>query len=89
MNRRNFFKQLGIGAVTAVAVTHGLDLAAPVAKSTAYSTYVMGRNAVIGSYMDYCNFSSFAITTAIDEHVQFAAEELGRRAGMSYRFSFS
>jgi hypothetical protein len=48
----------------------------PVATPAAYSTYVMGQDAFIAGYVDYANFSDFAISAAIDECVSKAAEEL-------------
>jgi hypothetical protein len=88
MNRRKFFKQLGIGAATAVAVAHGLEI--PVAEKTvSYSTYIMGQDAIIGSYADYCSFSSLAIATAIDEQVENAAKELSEVFGKRVLFQYN
>jgi hypothetical protein len=89
MNRRSFLKWLGVGtAVAAVAPTLlSMDVPAAVATPAAYSTYVMGKEATIGSYADYVSFSNFAISAAIDEAVSNAAEELSHHA-MSYRFTY-
>lgn len=74
MNRRKFLKFAASGIATASVVgTIGLTSIAP-------PTTI---DAVIGCYADYCSFSDLALATAIDEQVQFAAIELGRRAGPS------
>lgn len=71
MNRRKFLQALGVGAVaTQVVPLMKFVTPAPV-------------RAVIGEYADYASFSDLAIAKAIDEHVQFAAMELGKRAGQS------
>jgi hypothetical protein len=91
MNRRKFFKQLVIGAATAVVAVKAAPLMKllPAEKTVSYSTYIMGQDAIIGSYADYCSFSSLAIATAIDEQVQNAATELGYRTGQSISFMYN
>jgi hypothetical protein len=82
LNRRKFFKWLGVGAAVA-AVAPYVDLPAVPAcvapKTTGYTTYVMGENAFISSYADYLNFSDFPIASAIDDVVADSAKELGYR----------
>lgn len=80
MNRRNFFKWLGIGAAAAVVAPSVLTLTEPVCVEApkAYRTYVMGKDVYVASYFDYANFSDFAIKTSIDELVEKTAKELGK-----------
>lgn len=79
MNRRSFFKWLGIGVAAAVVAPSALTITEPVCVEApkAYSTYVMGKDAIISGYFDYANFSDFAIKTSIDELVENTARELG------------
>jgi hypothetical protein len=83
MNRRKFLKWLGVGVAGAAVAPSAFFSEGPtcVAAPKAYSTYVMGRNAMIAGYVDYVNFSDFAISAAIDEHVSNAAKELGEAHG--------
>jgi hypothetical protein len=81
MNRRKFFKQLGIGAAT-VAVT---VKAAPLMKLIS----PVSVQATIGEYYDYCNFSSMQIAAALDKVVEKAAMELGKAAGQRIDFLYS
>lgn len=82
MNRRKFLNWLGVGtAIVAVAPSTLLaEAPAYVAPPVAYSTYVMGKDAVISTYADYMNFSDFAISSSVDDIVAQAAEELGKAA---------
>jgi hypothetical protein len=91
VNRRKFLQWLGVGAVGAavapsILLSEGPACVAPVAAPAAYTTYIMGQDAVISGYADYANFSSFALASAIDDSVAEAAAELSHRAGQSYRF---
>lgn len=88
MNRRKFFRFLGIGAAVAVVAPYadtvmGPACVAPPAVPAAYSTYVMGKEAIIGSYYNYANFSDFAISAALDDTIQDVATELSYRVGLS------
>lgn len=87
MDRRKFLKFLGVGAAAVVAAPALLTeaVAAPVATSTCYQTYIMGKSAIIGGYADYAKFSDFALASSIDEVVSNTAAELGRQAGESVR----
>lgn len=84
MNRRKFLSLLGIGtAVVAVAPTAlSMMESADVATPAAYSTYIVGKDAVISTYMEYANFSDFAISAAIDDVVKKSAEELAYNFGL-------
>lgn len=82
LNRRKFFKWLGAGvAASAVApsVLKAAESLSVAPKTLTYSTYIMGKDAFIGGYVDYANFSSFALASAIDEVVDNSAKELGYR----------
>lgn len=85
MNRRRFLQlgAVGLGAAAAIAALPKIAASLPPVlnpevPTTAYSTYVMGKNAMISEYCDYVNFSDFVLASKIDEHVAQAAEELGR-----------
>jgi hypothetical protein len=78
MNRRSFLKWAGVGlAVGAVApsllLAEGPACVAPAAPVVA----------TIGEYAEYCDFSSFALASAIDEAVSNSAAELSLRAAQS------
>jgi hypothetical protein len=79
LNRRKFFKWLGVGAAVA-AVAPYVDLPAVPAcvapKTVEYTTCVLGEDAFISSYADYVNFSDFAIASAIDDAVADYAKEI-------------
>jgi hypothetical protein len=86
LNRRKFFKWLGAGtaaAVVAPTVLKALEPLCVAPKTVTYSTYIMGKDAIIGGYADYANFSHFALASAIDESVANAAKELGYQHGLS------
>lgn len=84
MNRRKFLSRLGVGiAVAAVAPSVLLAEAPACVVVAAPLTMPILPVEVIGEYCNYANFSSFAIATAIDEQVAYAAEELGHLAGLS------
>jgi hypothetical protein len=72
LNRRKFFKWLGAGtaaAVVAPSVVKAMESLCVAPKPLAYSTYIMGKDAVMGGYIEYVNFSSFAISLTTDEVV--------------------
>jgi hypothetical protein len=50
---------------------------------TAVQVSVLSTTATIGEYADYCNFSSLALATAIDNTVENVARELAYRLGES------
>jgi hypothetical protein len=94
VNRRKFFKWLGVGAAIAVAAPYADTVMGPacvappavsVAAPAAYATYVMGQDAIINSYRDYVNFSDLAITSAIDESVERVNAEFKYRTTLSLR----
>jgi hypothetical protein len=82
LDRRKFFKWLGVGTaatVVAPSAVKAMESLCVAPKPTAYRTYVMGKETLFSypEYVDYANFSSFAISTSIDEVVEKAAAELG------------
>lgn len=86
LNRRKFFKWVGVGvAASAVApsVIKAAESLCVAPKTLTYTTYVMGKDAIIGEYANYCNFSSMAIASAMDEAVADSAKELSYQAGLS------
>jgi hypothetical protein len=86
LNRRKFFKWLGVGTAAAVVAPTMLKALEPLCvapKTLTYTTYVMGKDAIISEYANYVNFSDFALASAMDEAVENAAAELGHRAGLS------
>jgi hypothetical protein len=69
LNRRKFFKWLGAGtaaAVVAPSVVKAMESLCVAPKPLAYSTYIMGKDAFIGKYIDYINFSCSAISLTTD-----------------------
>lgn len=82
MNRRKFLSWLGVGVVgAAVAPTALLSPGPACVAVDPLLGVAVPCDAVIGSYAEYCSFSSLAIATAIDDLVANAAKELGEAAG--------
>jgi TAT (twin-arginine translocation) pathway-exported protein len=86
MNRRKFLKWLGVGTAAVVVAPSALKLLEPASVAPAptigYTTYIMGKDAVISDWYEYANFSQFAIAADFDAAVQACAEELGHAAGL-------
>lgn len=87
MDRRGFLKKLGIGAAVAATACAVPEFATSAIESLLPSASVTAASATLGTYGEYCNFSSFAVAQAIviDEMVGDCAAELGYRAGLSVR----
>lgn len=85
MDRRGFLKKLGIGAAVAATACAVPEFATSAIESLLPSASVTAASATLGTYAEYCNFSSFAVAQAIDEMVGDCAAELGYRAGLSVR----
>lgn len=84
VNRRSFFKKLGIGMAVAAVAPSAFALMEPTCVAPkAYATYIMGKDAVMTSYVDYVNFSEMALSKALDESFSNAAEEMAYRSEMS------
>lgn len=82
MNRRNFFKWLGIGTAAVAVAPYALLNGEPVCVAADSPLGVsLLAGGTLGEYADYSNFSSFALTEAIDKAVAQAAAELGVAAG--------
>ena len=79
MNRRGFLGALIGGVATAAAVQtfpfRVFSFPAEIVKPAAYSTYVMGKNAVISQYFDFASFPEILTETAIDPIVYTAGKE--------------
>ena len=74
MNRRRFLTLLGLAPVVAKFAPLLPEVTpAPIA----YSTYVMGREAMLAQYCDYANFSDFAVVAYLEPEVLTIAERLG------------
>lgn len=65
LTRRKF---LFLGAAAAGAVVANKILPAIPGE---YHTYLAGKNAVIGQYADYLDFSEFAVESAIDRAIEY------------------
>lgn len=76
MNRRGFLKWVGVGAAAVVVAPKALLKAGEVIPSEAAP--VVER--VWLQYGDYVNFSSFVISSAIDESVSNTAKQLSEAA---------
>jgi hypothetical protein len=74
MNRRGFLKAL-VGGVAAAAAVQSFPF-------RVFSFPSQIKIPTFGEYVEYCNFSSFAINESIDKMYLDIAEELGRSAGM-------
>jgi hypothetical protein len=85
LNRRKFFKWLGVGtaaAVVAPTVLKALEPLCVAPKTLTYTTYVMGKDAIISEYANYVNFSDFALASAMDEVVSDTAKELSYQCSL-------
>jgi hypothetical protein len=79
INRRKFFKWLGVGAAVAVVAPY-----VPLPKEPPLSGWhfdTVRADDVLSEYGNYVNFSSFAIAASLDDCVANAAAELGAAAG--------
>jgi nitrate reductase assembly molybdenum cofactor insertion protein NarJ len=80
MNRRSFFRKAATGAaVLAIATSPamaGFDWF--MEENPDYNPF----SAEVLEYVDYTNFSSFAITSSIDQMVEQAAAELAKAYGI-------
>lgn len=85
MNRRSFLRGLGILAAVAPVAKLLPSVAVPPSSlvTTSYYTYLMGKDAVIGQYADYVNFSDVALSTPIDPALAHVTKEL------SYRLAYT
>lgn len=81
MNRRKFFKWLGVGIAGAAVAPSALLAMEPVCVTRELAQYTPFMPHLVEGYADYSNFSSFALTEAIDKAVAQAAAELGAAAG--------
>jgi hypothetical protein len=76
MNRRKFFKWLGAGVAVAAIAPTALLREDPSLSGWVAHDFI--SPSPFNEYGDYTNFSSFAISTAIDDSVSSAAQELSR-----------
>lgn len=84
MNRRKFFKWLGVGIAGAAVAPSLSTIMGP---QCVAAEFPLGASLLAGgtlsSYADYSSFSELALTAHIDEIVSQAAAELGAAAGQS------
>lgn len=85
MNRRKFFKWLGVGTAVAAVAPSALLAEGPACVAEIAPALPAVTAAVIGEYSNYYSFSSLAIATAIDESLAETAKELAYRAGQGVK----
>lgn len=94
MNRRSFFKWLGVGTAAVVAAPGVISICDDPWCGSIAGEGIIPHDELHGicvdhaqpiteclEYADYADFSSFSTCSAIDEIVSNAAKELGERAG--------
>lgn len=83
MNRRKFFRWLGVGSVAAVVAPSTLLFSEPSSFDKLKAEHKVCDLADYGNrYANYTNFSAYALASAIDDSVSYAASELGSRSGL-------
>lgn len=86
MNRRKFLSWLGVGAAAVVAAPSVLfddGGICPISEPELLWQSNVGYCTLgLKEYVEYTNFSQFAISTSLDDIVANAAAELGHAAGL-------
>lgn len=85
MNRRKFFKWLGVGSVAAVVAPSALLVEGPAYLTTPKPPVEWATNGIPTAameYAEYTSFSAFTIASSVDDCVSDAAQELAHRSGL-------
>ncbi len=83
MNRRKFFKWLGVGIAGAAVAPSLSTVMGPECVAKEIAPYTPFMPHLVEQYADYSSFSDFALIAAMDSIVAQAADELGAAAGRS------